>query len=331
MPKNYESFSDEPTELDKKCAELIGLFDASRPSLDDFRGRRNYDEAQIDRDQAALAAKEANYDYHGGEISALDQDKVLEAMLQYMGAHDQIFVQESYAEPSTDYDDSFNGADVIFGLPQKLGARDVVFNVDACTAITPAAIAKKFNKTENNAKPDSPGCNRLMYFAHGKTRTRISPSPHYIIGAMPACVSNAADKFDLDDAEITNEVDESLRRKILIELYIQSKTGALACKNIEDRTDFTEKAQKAHKSVVKASALALCQSFNIDPKKKDAASKLTKAINDFYDAECHHDDTFKYIWRESITRYNRETAIAKARAANKTATNLGPNPTPAMA
>ena len=325
MRNNSESieYSDEPTELDLKCAELIKMFEASRFSLDDFRGRRNYDEAQIDRDQAKLNQKMAQYKLRENEMSALDQDKVLEAMLQYMGSHDQIFVQKSYAEPGTDFDDSFNGADVVFGLPRPNGQQDVIFNIDACTATSYPAVAKKFQRSDEYSKPDSPSCNRLSYFAHNNTRTRISPSPHYIIGSMPAHVSNAADKFEIGATEIRNEVDESFRRKILIELYIQSKTGNLACENIENPTDFTEKARNAHRTVIRATERALCQSFDIDIKSENAYAEMISNIQNFMRENRKNDDTFHYICHESLERLNQETAKKRARVIVKTTKNLG--------
>ena len=103
MPRKYEStteeYSNEPTEFDKKCAELINLFNLSRPSLDDFRGRRNYDDAQIDRDENVVWLKQRGREERIGEYNATDQDKVLESIIYHMGAGHQLFAQETYTEP----------------------------------------------------------------------------------------------------------------------------------------------------------------------------------------------------------------------------------------
>ena len=328
MPKNYESGggSGGETPLDKKCEELIWLFEHSRYDLDDFRNRRNYQDHEIDADQRKLDEKMSRFDYNENAYAALDQDKVLEAVTQYMGNHGQIFTQESFAEPGSEYDDFFNGADIVFGLPQPNGERDVVFNVDACTATNPEAVAKKFYRSDTYSHENTPGCNSLRYYAHEKTRTRINPSPHYIIGTMPARISEVANKFDIDGPEITNEVDENFRRKILAELFIQSQTGYISCLNVpkSKQDDRTKKAYKAHKAVNVAAKSALIQSFGLE-QNEETDKLLSDMISDFVSKNMRTDDTFATIWSESIRRNKAAKNVRAAQRANAVATKLKPD------
>ena len=336
MPRKYEStteeYSNEPTEFDKKCAELINLFNLSRPSLDDFRGRRNYDDAQIDRDENVVWLKQRGREERIGEYNATDQDKVLESIIYHMGAGHQLFAQETYTEPGSEYDDEFKGADVIFGIPQKNGERDVIFNVDACTAIRADAVYEKFKKRDMHEKPDSPLCNQIVYFAHGRTHTRISPSPNYIVGSMPAHVSKVAEGFDLSNIDNpSSEASEEFRLKILAEIYAQSATGVMACDNIAKPTDFTKKARKAHLTAKRASALAICQSCGIDPRAKDAFNQVAQKVNALRSQYSRGDDTFRHIMNESYHRYATERRKKMAQATANVGTKLSSSPSPAMA
>lgn len=321
-----------PGERAMKCAELMRLFEYSRHDLEEFRGTHNYLDDQIDQAIDKVENKRERMQEREKVDPSLEQDKVLESVLYYMGSHGQIFDQECQAESGTEYDDFFNAADVEFALPRPNGQRDVVFNVDACSAVLPDAILKKFHSSDSYSLKDAPSCNHLDWYAHGESHTRISPSPHYTVGAMPAHVTNAVDKFRISENwDISNEVDNNFRCKILIETMLQSRAGKLACNNVREKTDRTKKGYDAHEYVENACNLSLIHLFGIDENAPDAKKQLYSKVDQFAKENAEKDDTFNIIYRESRARLNEQMSIRKARTAARAAANLGRNFNPALA
>ncbi|MCQ2570896.1 MAG: hypothetical protein MJ154_01460 [Candidatus Saccharibacteria bacterium] len=308
-PESGGNNPEEKTPREQKIEKLINLFEQSRTPLEDFRGLKNYPKLDDDISQADL--KEASFTYSETDDS---YDNAFESILYYMGTQKQLFDQDAFAEPGSRYDDLFNGADVVFGLKQA-GTYDTVFNVDACTAMDLRKVREKFKNSSKTSESVAPGCNNLFYYAHGPKRTRIIPSPHYIIGTTVANVANAVDKFNIDDApNISNEVDKPLRTKILIELFYQSHASSLECNIAEkamlESTDLKkkgkiEKAHDAHKNVHFATRESLFKIFGIEAKNtksKEARLKLEEKLNVFYRQYASEDDVFKEIFDISKKR-----------------------------
>ena len=294
---NYE------TERDKKFSALVEAFESNRTSVNRFFRARGFDGNEVKQDADFVEDKEYEMLENAGMVSSLDTDKALEAILFYMGSSDQIFNRESYTEPGSDYDDFVNGVDIIFGFPNEGSKYDTVFSIDACSATLPEPIAKKFKNIEKHSRDNTPGCNRIKYFEHGGKFTHLNCTPNYVVGTMPSHVSSAVDAFELKDGIIQPcAIDEDLRKKILIEILLQSQTGALACNLVEEPDNFTERAKTSHKRIHAACTDALYQIFGIDKEADKANEEFDKAILESFKTLASDDLTFKYICNEARSR-----------------------------
>lgn len=336
MPKNYEStiskeFSDEPTEYDKKCEELIFRCRETRLSPEDFSDYRNYSDEDISKARDILERKYASREYTENDDIL---DKTFEGVLYFAGNREQIFNRPCFSEPGSEFDDECRGVDVIFGFPQSNGEHDIVFNIDACTATNFTSrekdkIAEKFSKTDQKAWSDTPGCNKIEFYSHGKTHTRISQSPHYVVGVMPSKVQKTVNEnltFSENTREIGGAIDDNMRKKILLEIYFQSRAGAIACENVEKKTDRTVKAYKSHKAIEGACLQSLFQAFGVNTKEEGSEKKINEEIEAFLKSNREgkeRDETFDHVCHEALIRLNQQRAIKKARAAAKAAKNTG--------
>lgn len=307
------------TELDKKYAKIISAFENNKKSINDFATSPKYSQEEWTKDRDRVYEKEAGMDDSGGEYGALDDDKALEAILYFMGNHDQIFNQEMYSEPGSDFDDYFNGADVVFGLKSnKPGEYDTVFSVDACSATLKEKVIKKFDNIEYHSFDNTPGCNRLKYYKHGKKVLRLNSTPNYVVGASPKAISEAVDKFEIDPGNsITNELDPDFRKKILLELVLQSKTGIIACNLVENKDEHTRKAFKSHRAVNSACTDALYGIYGIDKKSENSTVELAKKMSIDLIKLRKEDDVFSTIYEEANRRLTQAMRLRDGRKVNK--------------
>lgn len=301
------------TDYEKKCEMLKTTFNYYQMTPNDFLYRHNYSDEQIESANQKIYEKQEGRQYEAEE-PGMDVDKVFEALLFYAGRQGQIFSQKSFAEPGNEFDDEFRGADVVFGLPQGNGKRDVIFNVDAATAtkLTDSEnnkITDKFIKSELYAWEDVPGCNKLEFYGHKNTRTRISQSPHYIIGISPASVKAAVDSLNIKNGAIDGIIPDKLRKMILISLYCQSYAGRMACENVEKKSDRTEIARRAHGAVEQAALKSLLAVFKVSP------SGFGKAVAAFNKEQESKDETYTKTISESLYRLDRQLKKKEARKA----------------
>ena len=265
-------YGNEPSELDIKLATIIEVTNQTRSTFDDFRGRRNFSEEEITRDERRLADKES---FQTGEHD-LNAD-ALEGIITYLGDNDELFHVPAYAEPGHPFDDSFNGVDVVVGLPGKPGEYDTVFSLDVCSSISPMAVQRKFDRSEEatNRRPDIPNTSMIKYFAHENRRTRISDAPHYIVDTRVATICNAMDKFTFtDNGDIQHQPDPDLQEKLLIELLYQSAAGFYAADNVppSQKGNRTDEVKGAHQKVYGACRTTLEHLWHIEKNTTTKAS-----------------------------------------------------------
>lgn len=298
-----DNFSGE-TQLDKQYKSIIGMFDRQKSSLEqDFVGAKKYNEQEVLQDIYSIQSKKRGFDKRNGEISALDDDKALEGILYYMGQNDQLFTADTFSEPGSDYDDYFNGIDVIFGINKDNGELPTIFSIDATSATTRGEVAGKFADIDRAAKKDSPGCNQIKYYKHENYRGRLSCKPNYIVGASPAAISRAAERFEIhEEYSICYETDPDFRKKILIEILLQAQAGIRACKLVKNRTDFTERAEQAHKEVNELCKDSLYKLFNIDKNGENALKEFNSTIKESIKKYAYEDNTFTSIYNEAEGR-----------------------------
>lgn len=318
--------------IEQKYDTIIQKYAEARPNIRSFFGPM-YDR-DLDRDTDRLSYKQiavaARYDRRPEQEDEEKDDKALEGVIYYMGQHGQLFNTPHYAEASCDFDDLFNGADVCLGLPNP-SHHDIVLSIDACSATDRRAVAEKFAKSDSYTTV--PGCSYLKYYRHDRRQARIPFTPHYILGANPAEIQRAVAGFDISNpSSISNEVDEDLRRKLLIELAYQSSCHRMTCENAiaEGRTQLPnrndgpmrfQEAMAAHEKVLHESLAALRQSFGVE------RGDLTKAIDKFFDRS--DDPTFREIVTQSRARLVPQGQKRRARRAQRSAAiSRGTQPTP---
>ena len=329
------SYENEETELDKQYKSVIAMYDKNRASVKDFESpRRNQDELYSDIHYVEM--KKNSFAQRNGEFSSLDDDKALEAVLFYMGNNDQLFARESFSEPGSDYDDYANGVDVVFGLTRdKKGEYDTCFSVDACTAMSRKAVTDKFINSEHYAVNDAPGCSIIKYYQHEGKQTNLGRKPSYIVGASPAAISKAVERFEVhEEYSIAYEADENLRKKILIEILVQAQSGFRACQLVKKPSDRTKRTFEAHQKIHSACVDTLYKLYRIDKNDKDASKKFDAAIKDSVEEYEKTDDVFNSIFREANYRRNQISNRLKGLKAKRASQaqqriNATPNTNPA--
>ena len=317
----HMKYNGEKTPHDIRYENLL----ASAPSqatMDEFVGLPNFDQARLAVDARHLQEKQ--------DMAAYDEDdrdaKALEVIVAYLGNNDELFDGCSYADPGSEFDDNYHGADVVCGMKIPGRTHDVIFSLDVCSAVSPSSVAKKFGYIDRNdsKRPDIPGTSRLDYYAHydrntGKTRrTHIARVPNYIVGARPATVGKSVDKFDFSEpGSIRHEQDKDLQIELLVEIFLQARTHYLACRNLSERGKNTSEVYEMHKAVADATQAELIRLSGTT----ETPPNFTKIVMDYL-KQYSYDDTFRAITNEAYARLKEQATRSKAIAAMKTADKL---------
>ncbi len=320
-------YNGEKTPLDRKYEDLL-RFSPWQATMGEFEGLRNFDQNKLARDSARLARKQ--------ELSALNPEdreaKALEQIVTYLANNDELFADCSYADPGSEYDDNFYGADVVCGMKVPGRQYDVIFSLDVCSAVEPRSVANKFGHIDNNTlnHPSIPGISRLDYYAHedrntGRTRrTHIARVPNYIVGARPATVGKSVDKFDFSTpGSIKHEQDPDLQTELLVEIYLQAATQCYACLNLSERGEDTKDVYEMHRAVTNATKAELIRLSGTT----DESPNIVSIVNTYL-KKYRYDDTFRAITSEALVRYNEQIERRKAIAAMKTDAKLKPKAGP---
>lgn len=324
------TFNGEKTPHDIKYEKLL----ASAPSqatMDEFEGLPNFDQKRLADDARHLREKQELAIYDPDERDA----KALEVIVTYLGNNDELFDGCSYADPGSEYDDNYHGADVVCGMKVPGHAYDIIFSLDVSSSVNPIGVAKKFRSIDHNneRRPDIPGTSRLDYYAHydrntGRTRhTHIARVPNYIVGARPATVGKSVDKFDFSEkGSIRHEKDPDLQIELLVEIFLQARTHYLACKNVSERGDNTPEILKTHKAIAEATKAELIRLSGTT----DTPPNFNEIIFGYL-KKYSYDDTFRAITNEAYRRLKEQAAHSRAIAAMKTSSKLqpkSPDPSP---
>lgn len=320
--RNHENgdSSGERTKLDEQYKNLILELRANRPSVEkDFSNSRKHDKDQLYTDAHHVHMKKKNFEEKNEEIDASFDDEALEGLLFYMGNNDQIFRANEYSEPGSDYDDLFNGVDVVIGIPsQKTGKYDTIFSIDATTATLEDEVSHKFSNIDKLLDSDSPGCNQIKYYKHEGKCTRLNCKPNYIAGASPTTIADSVSKFSkCGDYLICPEPNEDFSKKILIELLFQAKACERACRLVKNKTDWTERALEAHSSVRDACTESLRRLFRIDEKAEDKTDQLGEALKKAMKEYRKEDVTFNAIIKEALVRGKKYREQMNGRKVNE--------------
>lgn len=338
---------DNPSERDSKKEAILGVFHSRQKKPSYFRHipgwrdsikRRNPSIADKDIDD--LVNQDNNYtnrkdtyiatanekDPVGREMREYEQ--VLESLIHYSAVGGTLFRQTKIGELGSDFDDKANGVDVLIGLNNKEG-ETTVFSLDACAAGQESTVLAKFEKSDS---PEyAPNCSeiRYCYFNEyddkGNRQERflsLPYAPHYIVGANKATICHELDdqiKVEGTDpkySQITGICSEDFRKKILVEIYIQSRTGFNCAQSFrisppeyatKGMLACAKKVREQHRTVAEAARSNLYTLFGINRDDPEAKDELDKAIEQF--AYCNTDDVaFSTIYKKAVADYGQTKA-----------------------
>ncbi len=346
MEKDPKDSNEVRSLRDHKIDALLRVFHGEQKKVGEFRHKKewrasikavipNIDDETIDasiNQDGKLANKKGHRiersdsrDYEGEEMRKYEA--VLEGLIHYSATQGVIFRQSKIAELGSDFDDKYHGSDVIFGLKDENGNTQV-FSVDAYAGESPQGIDGKFQKSRDNSAAYTPGCNQIRYCyyseqdqAAGRTEHyRYVPfAPHYIVGVSKSTICRELDnQLVLEGGGLTYEfiggtVSEEFRKKILTQIYMQSRASYLStCNFINEPPESASKGQlrtaklakMQHKLVADSTRLNLMSLFGVKKDDPEAREKLDKEIENF--AHMNADDfAFSGILSTATADYHR--------------------------
>ena len=343
--ENSHDFSREcRTPREHKIDALLRVFHGEQKQAGEFRHKNEWRESIMrikpdvtNQDIEEIVKKSLSYsrskeamikendarDYEGAEMRKYES--VLEALIHYSGTQGTLYHSTKIAELGSDYDDKKSGVDVLIGLKDETVGTQI-FSLDACSAGNKQTIARKFEKSRQaNNRAYRPLCNEIRYCYYSeqdpqegrKEHYRFVPmAPNYIVGASKQTICQELDEQLQLEGSISYEfvngtVSNDFCKKILTEIYFQSRTGYLMANNfINEHPEETPKAQvltakvakKQHKTVADATRSNLYRLFGIDKNAEDASAKLDSAIFEFAQAKSQ-DETYSTIFQISANEW----------------------------
>lgn len=196
----------EKTERELKAEVIYDAMYAGQPQFGDFRGRSGYSDYALTKDEEKLDLKmQGIYADKMGRFSgaAADDDyaKNAEPVITY--ALDQRAFsgsqREGFAYLASEYDDKFNGTDVVLGLEKPARDGFYVYAIDVATGTDPRNIAKKVANHASAHGSIPPWTAYLKYCKEGDARWKEPRAPSFVLGLSPAGLDVAMDSIAMED------------------------------------------------------------------------------------------------------------------------------------
>ncbi len=305
-------YGDTRTPKEEKFSILIDSSDYTRPDFSHFKGRglKMFPEDEIERDEEWLNDKMSR------EVGESDEAaEGLEAMIRTTIQNHDLFHTDSFAFSGSYYDDRRNGADVVCGFPKKSpDGRDLVFTLDVSTDTLGKSAIKKFENGDQYARESAPYTGRVKYYEHGRTKTKLSDVPHFIVGIDPVKVIDSVDHYHFENGSESRDEDPEFDEKILLEMLLQCDLAKRALANVPQskRDQRTEKAFKSFDTIHGQVTKELCMRFGIELS-PETSREFNQIVLEKLNAYGEQDRTFYHICREAFDRRKREIKIATDR------------------
>ena len=199
---------------------------ANQPQIDDFRDCKGYPDAMLNGDKQKLGTKQS-YIAEGRDEYGANNDRYsweAEPILTYI-LNDRSFlpVHENSAHLASEYDDKFNGTDIVMYLKNKDG-EVITLSIDVATSTNYENISNKFNNSMRVHGNTPAMAAYIKYCESDGKKWREPVASHFIIGLMPACLDDAVEKVDIKDGLIAGRNKDPITDfKIVSELYEQAK------------------------------------------------------------------------------------------------------------
>ena len=212
--------------IEEKATILQKAMYRAQPTFDDFRGCPGYSNDMLGRDAQKLKEKEAriarNNKGKSGEAWSDRWSVQAEPILTYvMNTDSFLSTRDSFAFLAHEYDDKYNGTDIVFCVMGK-DKRYMTFSVDVATGTSSDNIRKKFDESAQSHGGTPPMAAYVKYCVHGGRHWKESEAPQFILGMMPSRLDDATGAVDIKEGLIAGrEADPKTDFKLLSEMREQ--------------------------------------------------------------------------------------------------------------
>ena len=223
--------NDFPPEDVAKLEVLCGAMSASQPEIKDFRGVPGFSNRMLDKSQKELDNKLAEIEADDATKSNKDlgsedsYSKVAEPILGYLFSSKErgmFSSRDSVAFLASEYDDLFNGTDIVLAVENKDGGNYISCAIDVSTATDAYNIQEKFRKNSKWHGDTPPFCSYLKFCSCEGQNWSDFAAPHFTLGIMPSRVQDALGKIHVENGILTGrDADEATEFKILSEMREQ--------------------------------------------------------------------------------------------------------------
>ncbi len=298
--------SDGGIALEKKWKVLRRAMYSAQPVFRDFTGYPGYPEGKLLANQRRLNAKIGNIALRGdGASSTDDAARNLEPILAYiLNTGALLPSRENFSFLASEYDDKFNGTDIVFGVQNNKTNENMVFSVDVATGTLPKNIQAKFE----NSIDRHDGVSVIDYCRYKDQRWREEDAPHFILGMSPASHDKAFEKINIKNGILkSREKDLDTDFIVLSEIKEQIEMQLNILKK-RPRTESIESRIAKLRNLRPAIITGLYRTLGIDAKSFASSEERNKAFTEKYEAKSKElrsfDSVYKNIFHESNRREN---------------------------
>lgn len=197
---------------DDKRTILRKAMYSAQPVLSDFLGYPDFPENKILADQKYLNAKIGNIALGAQSSSDDDYARDMEPILTYiLNTGVLLPSRTNFSFLASDYDDKFNGTDIVFGVQNKKTKDNMLFSVDVATGTLLKSIQSKFE----NSLDRHDGVSNIDYCIYKDQRWSETDTPHFILGMSPASQDKAFEKIRIENGELKGR-DEDLDTDFIV-------------------------------------------------------------------------------------------------------------------
>lgn len=220
-----------PPEDVEKLEVLCQVMIASQPEIEGFRGDRHFSNGMLDKSKEELKNKLAEIDANDATKSSEDAasediySRVAEPILGYIFSSKERSIfrsRDSIAFLASEYDDVFNGTDIVLAVENKDGGNYITCALDVSTATDAYNVQEKFRRNTKWHGNTPPFCSYLKFCSCEGQNWTATAAPHFTLGMMPSRIHDALGKIHVENGILAGrDADEATEFKLLSEMREQ--------------------------------------------------------------------------------------------------------------
>ncbi len=285
-----------------------------RPKFEDFRGHPDYKDNVLDTDEKRCRGEKA-IDAALDAINEIEQPdywtKSSEPIVAYLLNNNGLLpASQCFASLASQYDDIFNGTDVILGIgngkDKSGGTTFMAFSMDVTAGMSKRTIKEKFDEGEQyNWLADIKYCKREY------KRWREPRTPHFIIGLAPleSGLIGAVRKVRVESSIILGrDRDYKTDFKLFSEIYEQVNLQIASFETNPAKTALGAKLLKLRAAML----FGLCVSTGMNvretlPFSEESRQEFEKRYSEM-ETEARDDAVYRHIIDETRARLTKTNA-----------------------